>query len=86
MCDFLVEIAISETSFKFWPPKFRLTSTTHRDSRDVSRILSRGGLEWGPNKPRKHYDPFLVFIKYSFKKGKKSPPFYTDFWHKPHTF
>jgi hypothetical protein len=23
MCDFLVEIAISETYFKFWPLKFR---------------------------------------------------------------
>jgi hypothetical protein len=31
MCDFLVEIAISETYFKFWPLKFRLTSTTRRD-------------------------------------------------------
>jgi hypothetical protein len=28
MCDFLVEMAISETYFKFWPLKFRLTSTT----------------------------------------------------------
>jgi hypothetical protein len=31
MCDLLVEIAISETYFKFWPLKFRLTSTTRRD-------------------------------------------------------
>jgi hypothetical protein len=31
MCDFLAEIAISETYFKFWPLKFRPTSTTRRD-------------------------------------------------------
>jgi hypothetical protein len=31
MCDCLVEIAISETYFKFWPLKFRPTSTTRRD-------------------------------------------------------
>jgi hypothetical protein len=30
MCDFIVEIAISETYFKFWPLKLRLTSTTRR--------------------------------------------------------
>jgi hypothetical protein len=36
MCDFLVEIAISETYFKFWSLKFRLTLTTRRD-----RIMKR---------------------------------------------
>jgi hypothetical protein len=39
MCDFLVEIAISETYFKFWSLKFRLTSKLAATESECPQIM-----------------------------------------------